>query len=214
MRLWFCSPGCLETYADGPRPWLAEFNPDRCPVCDEPRPLSFVYLVANAGLGDGYLYQWTIRPFIQSGGFLIVRAEGDWKIAAWEHLASGLQLGTTEIFDDPVDALRVARSLEARNRGRGAGYLHPIWPLVVLRDRRWQLDLARYSYDDPEPGRPEVGCHFTLLQITNARQLTTSVRMNGEARTYRDLFTAVGSYFPGRFRTALARSWLDLGLAA
>jgi hypothetical protein len=145
-----------------------------------------------------------------------VRADSDWKIAAWEHLASGLQLGTNEIFDDPVDALRVAQSLEARNRGRGHGYRHPIWPLVVLRARRWQLNLTRYAYDEEglEASTPSVGAHFTLLRVNSPRTLSYSVRATGETPTFAALKAGAGAGFAGRFRAALAKAWLDLGLAA
>lgn len=117
MRLWLCSPGCVEAFAEGPRPWPAPIAPDRCPICDEARPTIEVYLVAQAGLSAGY-FQWTIQPFIQLGDYLIVRCDGAWRIAAWEHLASGLRLGTPEFFEDPVSAYIAAATLAARDRDR------------------------------------------------------------------------------------------------
>lgn len=213
--MWFCSPGCVEAFADGPRPWPAPITPASCPVCDEPRPSRFVYLVAQAGLDAGY-FQWTIRPFAQFGGYLIVSCEADWRVAAWEHLFSGLKLGTNELFERPVDALRVAQLLEERDRSRGHGYQRGHWPSVVIRAHRWQLDLARYAYDEDdleERPVPSVGAHFTLLRIESPKTLRTSVRLTGEALTHRDLITAVGGFFPGR-RAVLAKAWLDLGLAA
>jgi hypothetical protein len=217
MRLWFCSPGCADAFAEGPRPWPAPLSPDSCPVCTEPRPEGFVYLVAQAGLEAGY-FQWTIRPLAQLGGYLIVAADAAWKVAAWEHLFSGLKLGTSEIFDDPVDAARVAQLLNGRDRERGQAYKRAWWPLVVVRARRWQVELVRsacYTLDDdePPPDRPEEGAAFTLRRILSPRTGHTSVSATGTVRHFADLWGAVESRFP-RFRLALAKAWTDLGLAA
>ncbi|NTU85007.1 MAG: hypothetical protein HGA45_37530 [Chloroflexales bacterium] len=217
MRLWFCSPGCAEAFAEGPRPWPAPIVPDVCPVCDAPRPTTDVYLVTPADLSAGY-FQWTIQPFVQLGGYLIVRCDSDWRVAAWEHLFSGLKLATREFFENPVDAYRVAEQLTARDQERGQAYKRAWWPLVVVRARRWQVELVRSACytcsddDEPSPNRPEEGAAFTLRRILSPKTGHTSVSATGTVRHFADLWGAVESRFP-RFRLALAKAWTDLGLA-
>ncbi len=124
MRLWCCSPGCAEVFAETPRPWPVPLDETHCPTCGEVKPDSFAYLVAKTGLDAAY-FRWTMRPLIVVGGYLLIACDATWKTDAWEQLASGLQLGVAEIFDDAVDAYRVAAQRAAIDPQRVGGYRRP-----------------------------------------------------------------------------------------
>lgn len=200
MRLWFCSPGCLEAANDQPRPWGFPLSPDACPICLAPRPAAFAYFVAQAAMGEGY-DAFTARPLMKVGNYVIVEADAAWRVAVWEHIASGLQLGVAEVFDTAAQAIDAAATLNAWDECAGRGAVRETWPLVVRRLRRWQLELT-HDADDVRA----TSVSFTLLR-RDGKQGFTSVSKTGQVATYEELFEAVGKHFPGRFRVVLADAW-------